>query len=105
MTGNCTRCGVEGALAVPIFKPQGMTWFTPSTTFEVPQAEFVCANCITDDELARMLYPAMNFVLSTIPRNSNNAVALEYVQAYFTVRNNSVDGRNRSDALKAVGLL
>lgn len=104
---SCTRCGNKGETVFLInVRPGGHSTF--SSQLEVPpppKDENVCATCLTNTELGRMLHPVAGFVLSTVPRDPDfpsTAVALETVTAIFQVRCNDQDG-NRSAALRAVG--
>lgn len=106
---ECSRCG-KPTKTVFIFRavPGGHSWASTDFTPTPPTPpEDVCGACITDEELARMLHPVVEFVLETMPRDPrfpDHAVALETVTAMFKVRNNDPFGDNRQAALGAVGL-
>lgn len=103
---GCTRCG-EDRKTLTMFntRPGGHTGFLPSeSSFNVPEPEKVCGNCITDDEL--ILFPEIcriaEFALTALLKREGNA-ALEIARAYFMTRNSDAD-HGRSWAVRAVGL-
>ena len=106
MIDHCSRCGASGVSAVPLYRPTGMAWFTPPDF--AAKSESTCAKCSTADELARLLHPVADFVLSRIPRDAQfpeHAIALDIAQSYFMVRNNDPNKeRSRNVALRAAGL-
>ena len=111
---TCTRCGSNGK-TMPIFnvRPGGHS-FSAGTqpdfeSLEPPKAERACGDCLTDLEIAIMLSPAVEFVLSTFLKTASPSfpdilVAMETARAFFTVRNNEPNGKNRNAAIRALGL-
>ena len=105
---TCTRCAqIRETIFVTTVRPGGYGMFSVSTELpEPPKTENVCAICLTDDEVAQMLHPVVDFVLDTMPRHTSlpeTSRALDTVAAYFKVRSFSPDGCNRGAALRAVG--
>ncbi len=108
----CTRCNNERK-TLPIYRPQGMTWLPPSDFNEVetPKSEYVCGDCLTDDEIERELGLVVAFVMDVlIKRFVQDAIfhhmipALETVRTMYMTRNNNADQSNRGAAIRALGL-
>lgn len=104
--GHCTRCGDTNREIAPIFncRPGGHSLASVEfTEAPPPKTETVCADCLTDEELARMLHSVTCFVLGATPRDyqiPSLNVALETVAAMFMSRSN---GDTRRAALRAAG--
>ncbi len=115
----CTRCGKEAQTKTFMWhvRPGGHSipsLAQPSLEAIAPTVEYVCAECITDDEIARQLDPVMAFVLGTMIntlakqpesdwRNEQLKV-LEIVRCQFIVMNLNPNNRDRNAALRAIGL-
>jgi hypothetical protein len=103
---TCTRCDAYRETIFLIARPGGMSWTSSTELPDPPKDEHVCADCLTDNELGRILHPVVDFVLDTMPRDPKHpstAIALETVATIFKTRNNEPCGRNRRVALRAVG--
>jgi len=107
----CTRCHQERP-TIPIFHARagGLPSLAQPLTLAPFQSEAVCADCITNDQIVRLLNPmVVEFVLGHLIKQAPDdsmKVALECARTYFMVRNNEPAGsdRGRRVALKALGL-
>lgn len=109
---GCTRCG-EDRKVLTMFntRPGGHTGYLPSeASFNMPEPERVCGNCVTNDELVRFpeICRIAEFALTTMledagPGFPETNKALEIARTFFMVRNNEAD-HGRSWAVRAVGL-